>query len=65
MSGSNGLFSTLINTIEMGKALEGMLELERDKKDLRNQGLTEEEIEGFEEMFIDGYLPTKVKTYEN
>ena len=36
--------------------LEGILELERDIEDLRAAGLTEEEIEGYIQFYIEFYV---------
>jgi hypothetical protein len=65
MSERNRLDPARRTGLNLGKALEDMRELEKDKEDLRQQGLTEVEIEGFVEMFIDGYITIEVDNYEN
>ena len=47
--------------IKMIEYLLVLQEIEQDKKELRALGLTEEEIEGYTEMFADNFFPAPKK----
>ena len=46
------------NTWDLLKYLEAVDELVEDRASLRHLGLTEEEIDGYEEFFYKNYFPT-------
>lgn len=46
----------MFNLANSMKNVFDLLELEQDKQELREFGLTEEEIEGYEDMFLENYI---------
>lgn len=53
------------NSIEFIKQLELMLEIEQERKHLREIGLSEIEIEGYFECFAENFIDVKETVDEN